>query len=86
VKSANYEAPHLKSLHFPLPRSSKEIHQSLKPCVTLCNMLAFYDGELLAPGPTSNLGNHPLSAVRYCLFNILAVILHIWRLSLPSAT
>jgi hypothetical protein len=32
------------------------------------------------------LEGHPLSAVRDCLFNILAATLHIWRPSPPSAT
>jgi len=35
----------------------------------------FY-GELLAPSPTSKLEDHPLSAVRECLFNIFAATLH----------
>jgi hypothetical protein len=33
--------------------------------------------ELLAPRPTPKLENHPLSAVRGCLFNIFAATLHI---------
>jgi len=37
----------------------------------------FYGEELLAPCPTPKLGDHSLSAVRDCLFNILAVTLHI---------
>jgi hypothetical protein len=34
---------------------------------------------LLAPRPTPKLEDHPLSAVRDCLFNIFAATLHIWR-------
>jgi hypothetical protein len=36
----------------------------------------FY-GELLAPRPTPKLEDHPLSAVRDCLFSIFTAILHI---------
>ena len=39
--------------------------------------MLFYGEELLAPRPTSRLDVHPLSAVRDCLFNILAATLHI---------
>jgi hypothetical protein len=41
---------------------------------------------LLAPRPTPKLEDHPLSAVRDCLFSIFAATLHIWRPSPPSAT
>ena len=34
---------------------------------------------MLAAPPTPKLEDHPLSAVRDCLFNIFAAILHIWR-------
>jgi len=37
----------------------------------------FYCEELLAPRPTPKLEEHPLSAVRDYLFNILAATLHI---------
>jgi hypothetical protein len=36
--------------------------------------------------PTPKLEDHPLSAVRDCLFNIFAATLHTWRPSPPSAT
>jgi hypothetical protein len=39
----------------------------------------------LRPHPTPTLDYHPLSAVRDSLFNIIAVTLHIWRPSAPSA-
>jgi len=45
-----------------------------------------YGEELLAPRPNTKLRKHPLSAVRDCLFNIFAAILHDWKLSPPSAT
>jgi hypothetical protein len=34
------------------------------------NKFIFYGDELSAPRPTPKLENHPLSAVRDCLFNI----------------
>jgi hypothetical protein len=37
----------------------------------------FYGEELLTPRPTPKLEDHPMSAVRDCLFNIFAVTLHI---------
>jgi hypothetical protein len=40
--------------------------------------MIFYGEELLAPRPTPKLEDHPLSAVRDCLFNIFAATLHIW--------
>jgi hypothetical protein len=40
-------------------------------------MLVFYGEELLAPRPTPKLEDHPLSAVRDCLFNIFTATLHI---------
>ena len=41
------------------------------------NLMCFYGEELLAPRPTPKLEDHPLSAVRDCLFNIFATTLHI---------
>jgi hypothetical protein len=43
------------------------------------NVIIFYGEELLAPRPTLKLEDHPLSAVRDCLFNIFAATLHNWR-------
>jgi len=37
----------------------------------------FKGEELSAPRPTPKLEDHPLSAVRDCLFNIFAATLHI---------
>jgi hypothetical protein len=50
------------------------------------NKLIFYSEELLASRPTPKLEDHPLSAIRNCLFNIFAATLHTWRASPPSAT
>ena len=41
------------------------------------NIIRFYGEELLAPRPTPKLEDHPLSALRDCLFNIFAATLHI---------
>ena len=41
------------------------------------NKIHFNWEELLAPRPTPKLQDHPLSAVRDCLFNIFAASLHI---------
>ena len=41
------------------------------------NKIRLYGEELLAPRPTPKLEDHPLSAVRDCLFNIFAATLHI---------
>ena len=37
----------------------------------------FHGEELLAPSPTPKLEDHPLSAVRDCLFNLFTATLHI---------
>jgi len=39
------------------------------------NKLLFYCEWLLAPRPNLKLEDHPLSAVRHCLFNIFATTL-----------
>jgi hypothetical protein len=52
---------------------------SPRTCEMFCNIISFYGEEFLAPCPTSKLEDHPLSAVRDCLFKIFAATLHIWR-------
>jgi hypothetical protein len=37
----------------------------------------FYGNELLVPRPTSKLEDHPLSAVRDCLFQIFTATIHV---------
>jgi hypothetical protein len=75
------------------PKVHHRVHKSpplVPPCPMLLmnfhNKLIFYGEELLAPRPTPKLEDHPLSAVRDCLFNIFATTHHIWRPSPPSAT
>jgi hypothetical protein len=45
-------------------------------CEYFVTKICFHGEELLAPHPTPNLEHPPLSAVRDCLFNILAATLH----------
>jgi hypothetical protein len=42
------------------------------------NIIHFYGKKLLAPRPTPKLEDHPLSAVRDCLFSVFAATLHNW--------
>jgi hypothetical protein len=44
---------------------------------TFRNKIRFYSEELLVPPPTAKSKDHPLSALRNCLFNIFAATLHI---------
>jgi len=62
--------PHFVEIECSLP------HSQVSGC-TFRNKIRFYGEELLAPRPTSKLEDHPLSAVRECLFNIFAATLHI---------
>ena len=52
-------------------------YQSPRQVFIFRNKTNFYGEELLAPRPTPKLEDHPLSAVRDCLFNIFAATLHI---------
>jgi hypothetical protein len=63
-----------------------QIHSDATLLVIFRNKLIFYSEEFLAPHPTHKLEDHPLPALRNCLFNIFSAALHIWRLSTPSAT
>jgi len=42
-----------------------------------CNKASFYSEELSVPRPNRKLDDHPLLAVRDCLFNIFAAFLYI---------
>jgi hypothetical protein len=50
------------------------------------NKLGVLRWWVVSPRPTPKLEDHPLSALRDCLFNIFAATLHIWRPSPASAT
>jgi len=65
--SAPPPVPILSQIKCPGPRLSLQM---------IRNRIRFYGEELLAPRPTPNLEDHPLSAVRHCLF-IFAATLHI---------
>jgi hypothetical protein len=67
-------------------RPSKTISPGRRHFETFRNTLLFYGEGLLASRPASKLEDYPLSAVRDCLFNIFAAILHICRPSPPSTT
>jgi hypothetical protein len=45
-------------------------------CEYFATKIRFHGQELLAPRPTPKLEDHPLSAVRDCLFNIFTATLH----------
>jgi hypothetical protein len=82
-----YPEPARSSLypHIPLPHvpfSLVSFHQIISPGPMLTvrmfrNRIRFYGEELLAPRPTPNLEDHPLSVVRDCLFHIFVATLHI---------
>jgi hypothetical protein len=49
------------------------------PYETFRNHIDFYGEKLFATRPTPTIDDHPLLAVRDCLFNIFAATLHICR-------
>jgi hypothetical protein len=78
-------SPHGTKSHvlFPLLRSCQRISSGPRHFETFRNNTNFLRwGGLLAPRPTPKVEDHPLSAVRNCLFIISAATLHIWRTSL----
>jgi uncharacterized membrane protein len=46
-------------------------------CEYFVTKIRFHDEELFATRPTLKLEDHPLSAVRDCLFHVVAATLHI---------
>jgi hypothetical protein len=50
----------------------ERIHRGPRLCLIFHNKFIFYGEELLAPSPTSELEDDPLSFVRCCLLNIFA--------------
>jgi hypothetical protein len=61
----------------------QSIGPTARPFAVFRKLLRFYREELLAPRPKPKLKDNLLSAVHYCVFNILAVTLHIWRPFVP---
>jgi hypothetical protein len=79
--------PILSQINFhSLGRLFKESVRVRGPSCHFVTNLLFYGEELLAPRPTPKLEDHPLPAVRDCLFSIFAALLRIWRPSPSSAT
>jgi hypothetical protein len=60
----------------PVPVLTQSTSPGPKLTLWMFRNICFYCEELLAPCPTPKPEEHPLSAVRYCLFNILAATLH----------
>jgi len=67
----------------PTIRPSVQFHCPMQYFTMGC---IFHREELLASQPTPKLEDHPLSAVRDCLFNIFAATIHIWRPSSCSSS
>jgi hypothetical protein len=70
-----------QSKDFPnkLFTSYQRIGPGPRLCRLLRNVIIFYGEELLAPRQTSKMEDHPLSAVRDCLFTAFAATLRNWR-------
>ena len=71
-----FQLQNLMSL-FSFLRSYQSINPSPKQEFMFRKKDSFYCEALSTPLPTPKFENQPLSAVRYCLFNILATTLHI---------
>jgi hypothetical protein len=74
------QAPYVPSskshVPFPLLKSYQRISPGQRLCIVFRNMVIFYGEELLALRQTPKLEDHPLLAVRDCIF---AATLHIRR-------
>ena len=63
------------SLPFPLPTPYHIICPGAR--LSVLYSPRFYGEVLLARRPTPNLEDHPLTAIRYCLFNISSAFVHV---------
>ena len=61
-------------LHLGLPSGLFPLQRNHPACECFLTLM-FYREGLLAPRPTTKLEDHPLSAVRDCLFNLFAATL-----------
>jgi len=61
---------------FSLLRPYQSINPGPRQVLMFRNKVSFYGEELSTPRPTPKRDDHPLSAVRDCLFNIFAATLH----------
>jgi hypothetical protein len=59
---------HYRTHKSPPPVPIQRISPGPRICIVFRNMVIFYGEELLAPRPTPKLEDHPLSAVRDCIF------------------
>ena len=62
---------------FPFLRSYQRINPGPRSLWMVRNMIHLYGEAVLASRPTPKVEDHPLSAVRSCLFNTFAATLHI---------
>jgi hypothetical protein len=73
-----------RTFRYYLPLRLFQIIRSIsRPYVTFHNSCFLLRWGVVSPLLGPKLEDHSLSAVRDCLFNILAATLHIWRLCPP---
>ena len=69
----------LAKILYPRLLSPEHVTCSACPCEIYRNIVSFNGGDSLAPLPSPNLKDHPLSAVHDSLLNIFASALPIWK-------